>query len=381
MTTSFAFYISGHGFGHASRDVEVINALARLRPDARILVRTAAPRWLFDLTLHTPVDMTQVECDSGVVQIDSLQLDADETIRRAAAFHSTLDSRADAEARALASEHVTLVAGDIPPLAMAAAERADIPGIALGNFTWDWIYSGYPDSLERSPDLLDTIRRAYRQATLALRLPMFGGFEVFGPRVRDVPLIARQSRFDRESARRAFALHSDRPLVLISFGGYGLPSFDPAVLTRMRGYTFVLTADPQMAQRDRQASMRTDQLSNSVANVVTIDERAMYQQGLRYEDLVAAADVVATKPGYGIVAECIANSTAILYTSRGHFVEYDVLVSAMPRYLRCRFISHQDLFNGNWQPHLDRLLTEPPPPEHPRTDGAEVVAQIVADYL
>ena len=30
-----------------------------------------------------------------------------------------------------------------------------------------------------------------------------------------------------------------------------------------------------------------------------------------------AADVVVTKPGYGIISECIANDTAILYTSRG----------------------------------------------------------------
>ena len=34
------FYISGHGFGHASRQVEVINALAARRPDVRIAVRS-----------------------------------------------------------------------------------------------------------------------------------------------------------------------------------------------------------------------------------------------------------------------------------------------------------------------------------------------------
>ena len=39
-----------------------------------------------------------------------------------------------------------------------------------------------------------------------------------------------------------------------------------------------------------------------------------------------AADVVVTKPGYGIIAECLANDTAIVYTSRGEFAEYDVLV-------------------------------------------------------
>ena len=53
-----------------------------------------------------------------------------------------------------------------------------------------------------------------------------------------------------------------------------------------------------------------------------IDESAMYDRGYRYEDLVRAVDVVVTKPGYGIISECIANDTALLYTSRGDFREY-----------------------------------------------------------
>ena len=77
-----------------------------------------------------------------------------------------------------------------------------------------------------------------------------------------------------------------------------------------------------------------------------VDERAIYAAGYRYEDLVRAVDVVATKPGYGIIAECIANDTALLYTSRGHFAEYDVMVREMPRYLRCGFISNEDSVCG-----------------------------------
>jgi L-arabinokinase len=82
-------------------------------------------------------------------------------------------------------------------------------------------------------------------------------------------------------------------------------------------------------------------------------------------------DIVVTKPGYGIIAECIANDTAILYTSRGHFVEYDVLVREMPRWLRTEFISNEDLLGGRWQDALDRLRKAQAPPETIATDGAE----------
>ena len=62
-----------------------------------------------------------------------------------------------------------------------------------------------------------------------------------------------------------------------------------------------------------------DDDENEQQTVRFIDERDIYAAGYRYEDLVAAVNVVATKPGYGIIAECVANETAILYTSRGRF--------------------------------------------------------------
>jgi L-arabinokinase len=110
-----------------------------------------------------------------------------------------------------------------------------------------------------------------------------------------------------------------------------------------------------------------------------VDERRLSAAGLRYEDVVAAADIVITKPGYGIISESIANDTAILYTSRGHFVEYDVLVREMPRWVRCGFISNEDLIAGNWQRALDDLCAQPAPPERADVAGAERAADLIAE--
>ena len=51
--------------------------------------------------------------------------------------------------------------------------------------------------------------------------------------------------------------------------------------------------------------------SNGPKVLVNFEDRLIYEAGLRYEDLVQAVDVVFTKPGYGIISECIANDTAI----------------------------------------------------------------------
>ncbi len=151
--------------------------------------------------------------------------------------------------------------------------------------------------------------------------------------------------------------------MLVSFGGFGLDGLDLASLDCLDSYTVVAqTALPR---------------GRTHTSVHLIDERALYAAGFRYEDLVAAADVVVTKPGYGIIAECLANGTAVLYTSRGRFPEYDVLVAAMPRFLRCAFIEQSDLLAGRWRRALDALRSTPAPPDRPPTNGADVAADLI----
>jgi L-arabinokinase len=103
--------------------------------------------------------------------------------------------------------------------------------------------------------------------------------------------------------------------------------------------------------------------------------------GVLYQDLVAAADVVVTRPGYGIVSECVANDTALLYTSRGRFIEYDLFVAEMPRILRCRHISQEDLFAGRWADAIDALIAQPAPPERPAVNGADVAADQIMNLV
>ena len=234
-----------------------------------------------------------------------------------------------------------LVVGDIPPLAFAAAERAGVKSLALGNFTWDWIYSIYPAFEALAPDVIPTIRAAYATATRALRLPFHGGFEPMAV-IDDIPLIARRSRRDPADTRRLLGIAAGRPFVLASFGAYGAPLPYDAI--------------------------------NAAGQFTLLNVEELPPHGLEYQDLVAAADVVVSKPGYGIVSECIANNTALLYTSRGHFIEYDLFVAEMPRVLRCRFISQEDLFAGRWSDAISSLLAQPSPPERARVDGAEVAA-------
>lgn len=361
------FYISGHGFGHATRQIEVINTLLETRPDLRILVRTAAPPWLFERSVRQPVLVRPVETDTGVVQLDALTVDAAASIERAWEFHSELPRRADEEATSLRLLKPALVVSDIPPLAFAAAYRAEVPAAALANFTWDWIYKEYEEYLDGHPELVPLLGKAYSTAKVAWRLPLAAGFETFED-IIDVPLIARRSTRDPRLTRRTLRLPEGVPLVLVAFGRYGVGDVEWTKLSCPSDCVIVHTAASGIDAHAAQPS------------VAFIADEAMRAKGIRYEDLIAAVDVVVTKPGYGMIAECAANGTAILYTSRGRFAEYDVLVAEMPRLVGCGFIEQTDLFAGRWKQPLEQLLAAPKPPR-PDVSGAEVVAGQILELI
>lgn len=362
------FFISGHGFGHASREVEVLNALHGLRPDLRVIVRSAVSPELLARTLRGPYELRPGDTDSGIVQSTSIAHDDDATLGAALAFYGAYDRRVDADAAALAHDRVSLIVGDIPPLAFDVAHRLGVPSIAIANFTWDWIYETHPGLVEAAPWLVPRIQHAYAYATLALQLPFAGDFGVF-PHVTPIPLIARHATRAREDTRAYFGLPLDRPVALLSFGGYGLPSLDLGTIDCLDRWTIATT--------DR--STAGD--ATPPAHVIRIAERAFIDSGFRYEDLVQAADVVITKPGYGIIAECVAAGTAMLYTSRGQFREYAVLVREMPRYLRCRFIEQRDLLSGRWSHALSALTAQPRATETIATNGASVAAATILDTI
>ena len=278
------FYISGHGFGHAVRQITIINALCDVAPQLRVMVRTTAPAWLFDRTVRGTIERLPGETDTGVVQIDSLHPDERETIVRARAFQQQFTDLVAREAALLRAEGADLVVADAPPLACAAAADAGIPAVVCANFTWDWIYRDYREQ-PGVDELVDAIGENYARASAAWRMPVHGGFETIRDIV-DIPLVARRGRAqgDQSSLRARLGLPPERPLALVSFGGYGLRQLPLDRLDCLRDWGIVVSSPGE------------EPLALP-AGVHNVREDAMYDSGLRYEDLVGAVDVVDHQAG------------------------------------------------------------------------------------
>ncbi len=361
-----AAYVSGHGFGHATRTAEVLRAIRMRAPELPITVISAAPSGLFAGVVAAPFEFRALVCDVGLVQRDALVIDERQTVGAWRSFMTRWRELVGAEARWLRAAGTRLVLGDIPPLAFATAACAGVHGIALGNFSWDWIYSHL--SL-RNPALGEAAAwaaEAYGEAALLLRLPFAGELSAFR-RVVDLPLVARRPRLAKAEARRRLGL-DERLAVLLSFGGAGLPGLRTASFAAPAEYQLLLSGG---------AAERPEGLP---ANLRWLGGDALRAAGVGYPELIGAVDVVVTKPGYGIVSDCIGSRTRMVYTDRGDFPEYPIMAAEMPRYLPVEYVTNDAVRSGRIGEAVERVL-ERPWPAPCELSGAEKAAEIVLGMI
>ena len=149
MPHHIAYFISPHGFGHATRAAAVMAAIQTLSPGAHFEIFTRAPEWLFQASLPGSFTYQSLMSDIGLVQRSPLQEDLPATLERLEAFlpfDQALVKDLSAQVQELACR---LIVCDIAPLGIAVAAQAGLPSVLVENFTWDWIYAGYLDSEPR----------------------------------------------------------------------------------------------------------------------------------------------------------------------------------------------------------------------------------------
>ncbi len=352
------YYISGHGYGHAVRSIQIIGQL--ILRGFSVTVKTAAPVFLFQEALGDRMAVLPEGFDVGLVQSDSIRFDLKKTRTALAALLSSAEETITREMAFLKEHGVAGVVCDIPFLPLEAAFRLGLPTIAVGNFSWDWIYAAYGRRDPSWGPLIVAIRNYYQRADLLLRLPFAGEMEAF-PRAVDLPLVCRRSAQHPEEIRRGLGLPADRKIGLIGFHHLDLSE---KAMDRLRGLA------------DRYVFLIRDPLdwSSPLFRKVRVGEAP-------FIDLVRVADFVITKPGYGIVAYCLAHGLPLVYCERGEFPEYPLLVQGIRTWLPSRYMPRADLYAGRWGPYLDRF--DPPegssPP--PGLDGAEQAARKIAGWI
>lgn len=347
---TIAYYISGHGFGHAARQQATIRELARR--GIRVHVRSAAPGKFFTAA----VTHQCIAYDIGMLQPDTLQVDPANTLQKYAEFLAQQPQIIAQEVDFIRENDVQLIAADMPPIAFEIAAVAGVPSVAVTHFTWDWVYEHYLPDFPEYTFLVDSLRSAYGKATLALQMPFAHDFGHF-LRIEPVPLLVNAVTESRDTIRARYNVPPSHRLALISMGGHDWGATDIQALRALDGWSFLVMPVIYDQVRD---------LSNF---------HNIPQETDDYHNLIAAADVVIGKAGGSTVAEVIGHRTRMIYTLNHNWRENELITAALDQYAVSQYIPPEDFTRGAWVPQLEHIMSLPDDKPEIRTDGAQVIAQ------
>lgn len=283
-----AVICSAHGFGHLGRQLAMLPMLQRSKDVKSVVLYTAVPEevvraWMPD------AQVVPWQVDVGLLQKDSVREDPRGTLPLLARHCS--EEKIEALADHLRGVDAVLV--DVAPAGLEAARRAGCRSLAIGNFDWSWIYRHYP-VLSLWSDRFAGWQAPHRGLSLwpGPGLSGFSSVEAGG-------LLARK-------AERAWRGPADKKKILVCFGGFGLQDLEQR-LQPVPGVLYLLA--PPMPRLDR--------------------PDCLYVDDVPFPELLAGADIVFSKPGYGILGECLRAGTPMLYLHRQGFPEAPFLERVM----------------------------------------------------
>jgi L-arabinokinase len=377
---NIAFYVTGHGLGHATRALGIINALLQTRL-YNIHIVSSVPASFFEsnivtglspgtsssdakgsaeigaLSLQSSVgsigglyQLHHRTLDTGAIQSDALTVDPVETIRR---YHSNVhihrDDMLSTEVSFLTDNNIDLVLVDATPLACMAARLAGKRSVVISNFTWDYCYRAMLDTISDSlaeadresyQNMVDQSSEDYNGADHYIQLPgqtpLPPGFHA--DRVIAGPLIYRPSVRTAEEMLTDFRIPSDSKVLVLGFGGHkGSNQWILRDEYLPSGWVCLVLA----------ANGLTD-FPSSRFIPIPFDAHI--------PDVIAVADVMIGKLGYGTCSECLTNNTPLIYLRRSNWPEEQSLERLMLDNNAAVVMPESDFIAGAWESYLNAAL-------------------------
>ncbi|MEN9204682.1 MAG: hypothetical protein Q6J68_07000 [Thermostichales cyanobacterium SZTDM-1c_bins_54] len=352
--------ISGHGFGHATRTIAVINTWRRLlrqrgSPDVLPIFVTGIPMWLFERSVEGEFLYRGRGLDVGVIQSDSLRMDLAATHRALVELQQRAPSLIRAEADFIRLNRCRLVFADLPPLAAAIAQAAGIPCWVAGNFGWDFIYRGFGEAFA---DVVGWIEGLNQQCDRTFRLPFHEPMASF-PNRTDIGLTGAEPKYDRQTIASKLHLDPDRPTILLTFGGLGLETVPYDNIRDFPDWQFLT-------------------LESKAPDLPNL--QCLNGQMWRPVDVMPLCQAILCKPGYGTFSEAIRTGIGVYALTRDGFAEAPLLLEGLQRYAPHRILPHSQVLTGPWD-FLNQPLSPPRDPGGIDLEGNRSLATELADFF
>ncbi|MDK9720370.1 MAG: hypothetical protein OEL53_04205 [Rhodospirillales bacterium] len=340
MTFRLLVALSPHGFGHAAMTLPILNDIKSKSDDIDLILYSNLPKSLLQSRLNFEFEYIDGIDDFGLVMLSSTDVDLDATAKAYNLRHLDWKNRLQAEADRLSLARPNLLIANIPYLTLAAAGQLGLPALALSSLNWFDLYGSYMSGRAESEAILETIRQAHGAATKFLKLtpclPMEGL-----DRVTELVLLGPSARIGQRNPaglRRALEIPAAHRVGMVAYGGIAtrLPVEDWPLI---EGWTWLI---PEAWGLRRQ------------------DFRSFETSGLAFPDMLASADLVVTKPGYGTFTEAACNGVAVLAQARPDWPETPYFDAWMRDHARYDVASEKRIAEGRIQDRIEELMVRQP---------------------
>jgi hypothetical protein len=275
------------------------------------------------------VRFAHLQTDVGVRQLDAIRIDAAATASALDRFFSDFDRSLARIESLLRDFQAHAIVFDISALAPAVAHRLALPAIAVSNFDWAFIYDSMVHIDPRFATYAQRHRDAYRLATHLVVLPAATPMTAFdhARQLRLPGWTGRRSTMERADARRILGMLDAQRYVVLTFGGHNQLAINNDSGAASTWCIVTIDASPLRDDEVASDAIAVVRKGNGAVTLRLAVLRALHF--VRFVDVIAAADVVVTKPGYGTVSELILNQVPSLWVSRPGFAEEPFLAAEL----------------------------------------------------
>lgn len=318
---NIAFYITNHGFGHASRNVPIIKKLINSYKVEKIYVKSDASRCDF-IKRNLPEYGWNIEYHMDchevglILKEGCMDLDKHATVNAVQKDLVHWKKYINREKIFLEKNRVDIVISDIIPWAIAAAKEKEIPSILIGNFSWAQSYQ----SMGMKENLWKPYEEYYKMADCALWYELHDlNLEKYCKKTKLVSMVSRERS---QSEIALIKSKYQRPIVFISMGASA--EINEVIDVSDLPYEFLYTRGIAFAGQNAHA------LPEDMINTT---------------DYIGAADYIITKGGWSTVAEIMLQNKPAAMLFRGNLTEDNITKSMLISRGHCIEISAIDLYD------------------------------------
>lgn len=312
------FYISNHGFGHASRCIPIINNLMKINDKLEVIIKSDSEQIDFIKSLikeKNRVKLYKQNIDLGLVLKENrCEIDNEKLKEKIIDYVNSWDILIQNEIEFLKEQNIRLIISDIVPWVFDVSKKLNIKSLLISNFIWTDIYEEIIESniIDKFNQMYDLVDYVFYYPLSTKRMRSLKNSQSVGFSVRE---------YDDRNIERIKQTHN-RPIIYFSLGR----SVDIDIEINVDNLPF----DFYFTEGINITGQNAFKLEKSTVNT---------------HDYIGASDLVITKAGWSTVAEAICSKKPMLVLERKDNSEDMNTIENLNRYSIIKTFTIDDLLD------------------------------------